>query len=314
MEAGLHRRTPGFLASLAVLAGATGCANLPAPPRSLTQAAGIYADCRGAPTASPTVILEAGAFGTSADWDLVLNDLAKGGRACAYDRGGLGASAARAGAEDPVSIARELAGVLDSLGETAPVILVGHSNGQLYVEAFASLYPQRVAGVVYVNGVGADDLNDPRLLGYLAEERRLSDLAVTATSVGLAPLIAAKLTQDEGLGAAAADRKRRALTCHSCLRVARDEDREIVPGLTEVEKLGGVPADIPTVVIVGATQPKRGSAQAWRAAEIAPAQRAQRSWILDAVGATHVSPLARDRAYILAAVDWLRSEAARSPR
>ncbi|HEY5106907.1 MAG TPA: alpha/beta hydrolase [Caulobacteraceae bacterium] len=310
----MPHRPLAFTVSLAALTLASGCAQLSAPPPVATQTAPIHVDCRGAPTASPTVILEAGAFGTSADWDLVVNDLAKDGRACAYDRGGLGASAPRAGAEDPVSIARELAGVLDRLGETAPVILVGHSNGELYVEAFASLYPQRVAGVVYVNGVGVDDLNDPKLLGYLADERRLSDLAVTAASAGLAPLIASRLTEDEGLGDAAAERKRQALTCHPCLRVARDEDRQIVPGLTEVERLGGVPADIPTVVIVGATQPRRGSARAWRAAEVAPAHRAQRAWILDAVGATHVSPLARDRAYIDVAVDWLRSEAARSPR
>ena len=98
----------------------------------------------------------------------------------------------------------------------------------------------------------------------------------------------------------------------TCLEAARNEDRQIVPGLAAVRALGGVPANIPIVVIVGTTEPKLGSARAWRAAEVAPAARAQRSWILDAVGATHVSPLARDRAYVSAAVDWLRSEAART--
>ena len=119
------------------------------------------------------MILESGAFGSSADWDLVLDDLAKGGRACAYDRSGLGRPGPSSGKKDVVSIANELARVLDGLGETRPIILVGHSNGGLYAETFAALWPQRVAGLVYVNGVGSDDLDDPLLLDDLAKERRL---------------------------------------------------------------------------------------------------------------------------------------------
>lgn len=307
------RGRPFFVLCFAVTIMSARAAAQPGPPSPQAPlTAGVYVDCRGAPTASPTVILEAGAFGTSADWDLVLADLSSGGRVCAYDRGGTGRSPQRAGGEDPVSIAHELAAMLDSLGETTPVILVGHSNGALYAEAFASLYPARVAGLVYVNGVGADDLDDPRLLRYLADERRLSDMAVTAARIGLSPLIASTLIGAEGLQGPPKDAKHRALTCVTCLEAARNEDRQIVPGLAAVRALGGVPANIPIVVIVGTTEPKLGSARAWRAAEVAPAARAQRSWILDAVGATHVSPLARDRAYVSAAVDWLRSEAART--
>jgi pimeloyl-ACP methyl ester carboxylesterase len=298
----------GALSALSLGCGtALEAADAPAPPE-------IHVDCRGAPTASPTVILQAGAFGTSADWDFVLDDLAKGGRACAYDRAGVGASPPRAGGEDPISIARELAATLDGLGERAPVILVGHSNGQLYVEAFAALWPERVAGIVYINGVGVDDLDDPRLLGYLAQERRLSDMAVVSARLGLAPVAAGALIGAEGLTGEAAARKRQALTCLKCLETARDEDREIIPGLAAVRALGDVPPAIPTVVIVGVTDPGSAASRAWRAAEIAPALRARRSWIMDAVGATHVSPLSRDRAWIVAAVDWLRSEAARGPQ
>ena len=52
----------------------------------------LFTDCRGDKTAAPTVILEAGAFGNSADWDYVVQDLSVGGRVCAYDRAGLGRS------------------------------------------------------------------------------------------------------------------------------------------------------------------------------------------------------------------------------
>ena len=216
---------------------------------------GLYVDCRGEPSSSPTVVLESGAFGTSADWDLVLDDLAKGGRVCAYDRAGVGDSRPRAGAEDVISIAEELAALLDNLGETGPVILVGHSNGALYAETFAALWPARVAGLVYVNGVTSNDGDDPMLLADLTRERRLSNLAATAGEFGLAPLAAPSVVKAENLPPDAARRKRRALSGTNRLRVARDEDRAIVPGLSITRNLGGSPAEIPTVVIVGATNP-----------------------------------------------------------
>jgi pimeloyl-ACP methyl ester carboxylesterase len=276
-------------------------------PARAQPASDLYVDCRGQATASPTVILESGAFGTSADWDLVLDDLAKGGRVCAYDRAGVGASPARAGPEDVMSIARELAGLLDAQGETRPVILVGHSNGALYAETFAALWPQRVAGLVYVNGVTSNDISDPLLLADLRRERRLSNLAATVAELGLAPLAAPSVVKAEGLPPDARRRKMWALSRPRRLRVARDEDRAIVPGLYVTANLGGSPPDIPTAVISGSTDPGGALAQAWRAAEAVPAEKARIGWVLDAPGATHVSPLSRDRAYVVAAVDWLRS-------
>lgn len=278
----------------------------PAPSAPM-PAPRLWVDCRGERTSAPTVILESGAFGTSADWDFVLNDLAKGGRVCAYDRGGVGWSPPRAGDEGVKAIAEELAGLLNSMGETAPVILVGHSNGALYIETFAALWPQRVAGLVYVNGVTSNDLTDPILVHYLDEERFLANLSVVAADMGLAPFVAPVVVDAEGLKGEAAKRKVRQLTDVYALRVARDEDRAIVPGLTVTHDLGGSPPSIPTVVLVGDEDPAVFSAKAWRAGEIVPAQRARQSWILDAVGASHVSPLARDRAWVVAAVNWLRS-------
>lgn len=265
----------------------------------------LHVDCRGDNTASPTVILEAGAFGTSADWDFVLDDLAAGGRVCAYDRAGLGASPPRPGERDVLTKAGELGGLLDQIGETRPVILVGHSNGALYIEAFASLWPEQVAGLVYVNGVGPDDLDDPRLLADLRAERRASNLAVTAGRLGLSGLVADQLSMD--LPSEAARRKRQGLTSLARLKVARDEDRLIIPGLDAARRLGDSTRHIPTVVISGAPYPGQPLAKAWRTAEVAPALRADTAWILDMPGATHVSPLTRDRAYVTAAVSWLRS-------
>lgn len=183
------------------------------------------------------MILEAGAFGTSADWDYILDDLSKGGKVCAYDRAGVGRSPERPGDRGVLAKAGELNTLLDQLGETQPVILVGHSNGALYIEAFARLFPDRVAGLVYVNGVNAVAADDPALLKDLHDERGLSDLAATAAHLGLARVVAGTLTDDEHLSPAAAARKRQVLDCVRCLTVSRDEDRQIVPGLDAVKRL-----------------------------------------------------------------------------
>lgn len=283
------------------------------PAKSDEVVDGLRVDCRGEANASPTVILESGAFGTADDWAWVLDDLAKGGRVCAYDRAGVGGSSARIGGKDAISIAKELAGMLDQLGETRPVILVGHSNGALYAEAFAALWPARVAGLVYVNGVTSNDLTDPLLIRDLTRERHLSNLAVTAAELGLAPIGASQMVKAEELPPDAAARKEAALSRPRKLRVARDEDREIVSGLSAVASLGGSPPQIPTVSIYGGPASGSPLATSWRRAEAIPSARAARGWTLEAIGATHISPLARDRRYVEAAVNWLRSIATAQP-
>jgi pimeloyl-ACP methyl ester carboxylesterase len=300
-----RRRPSAFIGGLvlsALILG--GCARADTVRARQAQ---LVLDCRGQLSSSPTVILESGLFGTSADWDSVLPDLAKGGRTCAYDRSGLGHSPPRTGGEDVDAIAQELAGMLDNMGEVGRVILVGHSNGALYVEAFAAKWPQRVAGLVYVNGVNSNDLDYPVLMQDLAHERRLADLAVAGAHLGLSPIVARILTGAAGLTGDAAERKRDALGSLAHLTAARDEDVAVIPGLTTVRGLGGAPPTVPLVVIVGATDPKSDLSRAWRAAGAAEIARAKSSWMLDALGATHTSPLTRDRAYVVAAVNWLRS-------
>ncbi len=281
--------------------------------QSTAGGAQLFVDCRGEKTAAPTVILEAGAFGIAADWDLLLEDLSKGGRVCAYDRAGLGRSPPRAGGEDVLAVTQELADLLDGMGETGPVILVGHSNGALYAETFAARWPGRVAGLVYINGVGSDVLDHKILMAALDDERRVAGLSVVAAHLGLAPIVACFVVRHEGLKGEAAERKRESLTSLASLRVARDEDRAITPGLTVTRRLGGSPPGVPTVVVVESNKADLLASFGWRAAETAPAERARQGWVLRIIGATHVSPLGRHRAFVVAAVTWLRSLPAATP-
>jgi pimeloyl-ACP methyl ester carboxylesterase len=281
------------------------CVRADAPPAT----APIHVDCRGT-GAAPTVILESGLFGTATDWDKAIGELAEGGRVCAYDRKGLGRSPPKTDGEDVAAVARELGRLLDQLGETRPVILVGHSNGALYVEEFAEQHPERIAGLVYVNGVNSDDLDFPVLMEDLAKERTLADMTVVGAHLGLAPLIADILTARAGLDGQGGLDKRKALGSLYHLTTARDEDRQIVPGLEVVRSHEAALDDIPLVVIVGAPDPHADISRAWRAAGLEAVQRARTSWMLDAPGVTHASPLAKDRRYLHAAVQWLRQHPA----
>lgn len=253
------------------------------------------------------MILEAGAFGVLADWDLVLDDLARTGRACAYDRLGLGASPDRANPPTAEKIAADLATMLDRLGETRPIVLVGHSNGAFYAETFATLHPERVAGVAYVDGVGVDDLDNPVVMSELKADQTRASLAVLGGRLGLAGLVVRPIIDAIGLQGEAARRKHQALTSTRHLANAHDEVVQIIPALGRIRDRGGVPPSIPTAVIVASLHPDAPVDQAWRSVQVAPARRACQGWVLDAVGSTHVSPLGRDRSYVLAAVRWLQT-------
>jgi len=98
----------------------------------------VYLDCRGA--GSPMVILETG-FGGGADgWGYVLDGVATFTRVCAWDRPGIGRSAAR-GLHSAGEAAADLRAALETAGEVGPFIVVAHSLGGVYARVFAAAGP-----------------------------------------------------------------------------------------------------------------------------------------------------------------------------
>jgi pimeloyl-ACP methyl ester carboxylesterase len=100
---------------------------------------------------SPTVVLESGLGNDWLIWQKVQPEIATTNRVCSYDRAGLGWSAARPGSRGAPAIAEQLEGLLAQAGIHDKLVLVGHSAGGLYVRAFAGLFPNRVAGLIFVD-------------------------------------------------------------------------------------------------------------------------------------------------------------------
>jgi pimeloyl-ACP methyl ester carboxylesterase len=115
-------------------------------------------DCRG--SGAPIVVFEAGldTMG-SLSWSAVQDAVAATTRTCAYSRAGIMWSEPRAGKFEPESVARDLHALLAAAGERAPFVLVGHSLGGPYIMIFTRLYPQEVAGLVFVDASHPDQID-----------------------------------------------------------------------------------------------------------------------------------------------------------
>ncbi|MBV9083095.1 MAG: alpha/beta hydrolase [Acidobacteriaceae bacterium] len=107
---------------------------------------------------APAVLLEAGLAATSLGWSLVQPEIATFTRVCSYDRAGLGWSE-HARPPAPRTVQQMVSELSEALAATRigpPYILVGHSFGGLLIRAYASLSPEHVAGLVFVDPVSLE--------------------------------------------------------------------------------------------------------------------------------------------------------------
>lgn len=121
------------------------------PPGRLVEVDGhrMHLYCTG--IGSPTVVLDAGLGGSFLDWSRVQPVVGDYTRVCSYDRSGYGWSESGARPRTSGVIADELHALLADAGLEGPFVLVGHSFGGFNVRMFASRYPDKVAGLVFVD-------------------------------------------------------------------------------------------------------------------------------------------------------------------
>lgn len=142
--------------------------------------------CEGPKSDRPVIWMEAGAFSGAADFAALQQKLsAKGLRACAYDRAGMGYSDPGPGPRDGDAIVRDLGALIAASGERGPFILMGHSMAGLYLRQFAVQNPDRVAGLVLLDAVTPEMIGLPGAQVFVDRMTGLARLGSIAGSLGL---------------------------------------------------------------------------------------------------------------------------------
>ena len=124
---------------------------LHAPPGRMIDSAGqrLHVVCAG--SGERPVLFEAGIGASSLSWTTVMRRTANFARVCAYDRAGLGWSAAPRSRRTVERMLSELHGVRAAAAGPAPAVLVGHSFGAFLSLLYASRHPSEIAALVLVD-------------------------------------------------------------------------------------------------------------------------------------------------------------------
>jgi pimeloyl-ACP methyl ester carboxylesterase len=241
----------------------------------------------------PTVVLEHGAFGCAADWAVVQARLAaKGLKSLAYDRAGLGYSDPGPLPRDGRAIAADLDALLLALGETAPVVLVGHSMGGLMVRVHALTYSKRVLGVVLVDAVTPEVMASRIGAGAVKTFGRMLRLATHTARLGLHRPLAVVAGDRILLDREASREKRRIWGSPSHARWSSAEVDQW-PTTSDQAKAGDLPARMPVAVVTaGAAE----TATVLKEIQMIPAIASKNGYIEHVPRATHASLLGRKHA------------------
>jgi len=238
----------------------------------------------------PLVVLEAGAFGFSADWAAIQIKLAqKGLRSMAYDRAGLGFSGPGPEPRDAKAIVGDLERLLAVVGARGSLLLCGHSMAGLQVRLFVARNPERVMGVVLVDATTPEAMESKSVSGFVEHFARASRLAAWGAGAGLlGPLSGTALGDFIGLEGAAGIEKRWAFAHASHNHWAASEVASWAESARQGREAGRFEPELPVAVILaGAAGPLTG----FRAVQVAPAQFSRQGLVDFVSGASHATML-----------------------
>lgn len=261
----------------------------------------------GPPGAGPTVLLEAGSFGFSADWAAVQARLAASGmRSLAYDRAGLGFSDPGAAPRDGLAIAGDLEALIGAAGEAGPFILCAHSMGGLHVHLYAARNPDRVAGLILADAATPGSMGSRRVSAAIDQFGHATRLAAWGAEAGFfGPFAATFLGDKIGLEGAASAEKRWAFARGDHNRWAADEVGEWPKAARQALEAGDLDPTWPVAVVLAGPPDER----AWlKSLLAAPARAARKGLIEHVAGADHASLLGVRHAEAVArAIEWVRA-------
>jgi pimeloyl-ACP methyl ester carboxylesterase len=119
----------------------------------------------------PALVLEAGAGGGLDEWNPVFSELAQLAPVVSYDRRGLGRSEIDTQPQNYRRVAQSLHDLLTTLHIPPPYVLVGHSFGAMYIRGLSEMFPDEVAGYVYVEAFDFDGTPEEKAAAFPESER-----------------------------------------------------------------------------------------------------------------------------------------------
>ncbi len=103
------------------------------------------------------IVVELGLGACIGEWWHIADRLIEHGGVLLYERAGIHNSKPSQNPRTPQMIALELKQLLDTLPHEEKLILIAHSQGALYAQQFARLYPDMVEGLVLLDPLSAQD-------------------------------------------------------------------------------------------------------------------------------------------------------------
>jgi len=101
----------------------------------------------------PVVVFENGMASSFGSWDMVAEEISKTNAVFRYNRPRIGESENDSLPPTTAHIVSNLRIMLLQKGLKPPYLLVSHSFGGAYIRSFASMYPEEIAGLVFVDPV-----------------------------------------------------------------------------------------------------------------------------------------------------------------
>jgi pimeloyl-ACP methyl ester carboxylesterase len=238
----------------------------------------------------PLVVLEAGAFGFSADWAAVQRRLAdRGIRSMAYDRAGLGFSTPGPEPRDGLAILADLEQLLVQAGERGPLVMCGHSMAGLRVRLFTARNPARVSGVVLVDATTPEAMESKVVSGFVGPFGLASRLAAWGAGAGLlATLSGTGLADAIGLEGPAGIEKRWAFGDPGHNHWAAREVELWSQSARQAREAGVFDPQLPVAVVLAGGLADRGG---FGVGQAAPARASHHGIIETVAGASHATML-----------------------
>lgn len=269
--------------------------------------------CQGPTDATtPTIILEAGAFGFAADFGVVQDKLtARGYRNCAYDRAGMGFSDPSPEPRDGIAIASDLEKLLAAAKVPGPYVMVGHSMAGLRLREYAGRNPDKVLGVVLLDAATPEMLSDPQMRGFVGSFASASKWAGIGASMGLFnPIAGMGVANKIGLYGEAEKEKRRFFASGRHNRTAAAEVAMWPKASEQAAQTPPFGADVPVAVITagGMGDYNRGR----KTLQAGPAAASRHGYVDHVAGAAHNTLLGPDYAdHVVRGVDFVMANLAK---